>query len=131
MTEISKRAQKTLELIKNGRFYMDYDPNLPATIKELLEAKLIVRITRATTYVASFAPADGYIPMRPETFDHHASYKVAQLEIAAPELLAALKALEPYFDGIVCFASSMDEYEPNRLVKNARDIIAKAEGRAS
>lgn len=120
MTEISKRAQKTLELIKNGRFYMDYDPNLPATIKELLDAKLIVRMTRATTYVASFAPADGYIPMRPETFDHHAYYKVAQLEMAAPELLAALKAL---------LADVVRGPDPYGSRAKAEAAVAKAEGR--
>lgn len=41
-------------------------------------------------------------------------------------LREALKGLEPHFDAIACYASSMDEHEPNRLVFNARAAIAKA-----
>lgn len=93
MTEISKRAQKTLELIKKGRFYMDYDPNLPATIQELLDAKLIQRGARATTFVAAFVPVEGYIPMRDEQFAGGWGYSEAVVEDAAPDLLAALKGL--------------------------------------
>lgn len=52
----------------------------------------------------------------------------ARLISAAPDLLAALRALEPYFDALVCYASSMDEHNPNRLVVDARAAIAKAEG---
>jgi hypothetical protein len=47
---------------------------------------------------------------------------------AAPELLEALQALEPLFDGLVCYASTMSEYEPNRLIAQARAAIAKATG---
>lgn len=43
------------------------------------------------------------------------------------ELLAAAKALEPYLDAIVCYASSMDEHEPNRLAFNLRSAISQAE----
>jgi hypothetical protein len=46
-------------------------------------------------------------------------------------LFEALKALEPYLDAIVCYASSMDEHEPNRLAVNARALLAKLEGDAS
>ena len=42
------------------------------------------------------------------------------------DLLSALEALEPYLDAIVCYASTMDEHEPNRLVFNARSAIAAA-----
>lgn len=45
--------------------------------------------------------------------------------------LGALRALEPYLDAIVCYASSMDEHEPNRLVVNARTAITKASGHPS
>jgi hypothetical protein len=43
----------------------------------------------------------------------------------------ALKALEPYLDAIVCYASSMDEHEPNRLAFNARAAIAAYEAERS
>lgn len=36
----------------------------------------------------------------------------------------ALTGLEPFLDAIVCYASSMDEHEPNRLAFNARAVIA-------
>lgn len=47
---------------------------------------------------------------------------------AAPDLLTALKGLEPFLDAIVCYASTVDEHEPNRLAIAARKAIAKAEG---
>lgn len=51
----------------------------------------------------------------------------ARLIAAAPDLLEALRGLEPYLDAIVCYASTMDEYEPNRLAVQARAAIAKAD----
>lgn len=54
----------------------------------------------------------------------------ALLMRAALDLLAALEALDPYLDAIVCYASTMDEHEPNRLVFNARAAIAKAKDEA-
>ena len=39
----------------------------------------------------------------------------------------ALAALEPYLDAIICYASTMDEHEPNRLAVNARAAIAAAD----
>ena len=47
---------------------------------------------------------------------------------AAPDLLAALEALSPFFDLLVCYASTVDEHEPNRIVANALMAIAKAKG---
>jgi len=38
-------------------------------------------------------------------------------------LLAALLALEPHLDAIVCYASTMNEHEPNRLAFNARAAL--------
>lgn len=131
MTDISKRAQKTLELIKNGKFYMAYDENLPATIQELLDAKLIVGTVRATTYVASFAPAEGYVPMRMEQFARGQcgdgeGYAVALVEIAAPDLLAALKMMT---DKYVELANSGDcgfwDVSKDEDVIKARAVLAK------
>lgn len=45
------------------------------------------------------------------------------------EMLTALENLEPYFDAIVCYASTMEQYEPNKYVAKARAAIAKARGR--
>lgn len=55
----------------------------------------------------------------------------AQLVAAAPQLLEALQALIPYLDSIVCYASTCDEYKPNRIAENARAAIAKATGGAT
>lgn len=38
-------------------------------------------------------------------------------------LREALVGLEPYLDAIVCYASTMDEHEPNRLVVKARAAL--------
>lgn len=43
------------------------------------------------------------------------------------ELVGAAKALEPYTDAIICYASTMDEHEPNRLVFNLKAALTKAE----
>lgn len=121
MTEISKRAQKTLELIKKGKFYACYDPNLPATIKELVEAKLIVRAARVGMVHAAYAPAEGYIPMRIERFVDDPTYAAALVEQTGAELLAALKLA---FEGLM-------QYPGQEKAKTfIRDVIAKAEGHA-
>ena len=52
----------------------------------------------------------------------------ARLIAAAPSLLSALQALDPFMDAIVCYASTLEEHEPNRLVMEARAAIAKATG---
>lgn len=69
MANISKRAQKTLELIRKGRFYMAYDPNNPATIKELTDAGLIQQAARPMVVVAAYVPTTGYTPYQEERFD--------------------------------------------------------------
>lgn len=51
-----------------------------------------------------------------------------QLVDASANVLAALQSLEPHLDAIVCYASTMGEHEPNRLVVEARAAIAKATG---
>lgn len=70
---------------------------------------------------------------KPESF--HERYRAtarAALEAAqAPRVLAALIALEPYLDAIVCYASTMDEHEPNRLAVDARKAIGAALGKPS
>lgn len=44
------------------------------------------------------------------------------------ELLEALELIEPHLDAIICHASTMSEYEPNRIAKKVSDAIAKARG---
>ena len=35
---------------------------------------------------------------------------------AIDDLIDVCTRLEPYLDGLICYASTMDEHEPNRLV---------------
>lgn len=60
---------------------------------------------------------------------HSAAERLANAHLiaAAPELLAALVRLEPFLDAIVCYASDMDEHEPNRIAFEARAALAKAQ----
>lgn len=51
-------------------------------------------------------------------------------QVLSAELFDALKGLEPFLDAIVCYASSMDEHEPNRIAVNARAAITKAGGQS-
>lgn len=40
------------------------------------------------------------------------------------ELEDALRGLDPYLDQLICYASTPDEYEPNRAVAIARRALA-------
>lgn len=46
---------------------------------------------------------------------------------AVDGLVEAARAIEPFLDAIVCFASTMDEHEPNRLAENFRQALAQIE----
>lgn len=41
------------------------------------------------------------------------------------EARSVLSRLEPHLDAIVCYASAMDEHEPNRIAFDARTLYAK------
>lgn len=41
------------------------------------------------------------------------------------EVEAVLRRLEPHLDAIVCYASTMEEHEPNRIAFDARDLLTK------
>ena len=56
--------------------------------------------------------------------------ELRRLHSVNAQLLEALEGLERYSDGIICYASTMGEYEPNLLVFNARAAIAAAKGEA-
>jgi regulator of replication initiation timing len=43
-------------------------------------------------------------------------------------LRAALLGVEPYIDAIVCYASTMDEHEPNRIAVNVRAALSSHKG---
>jgi hypothetical protein len=45
-------------------------------------------------------------------------------EARIEELAEAARAIEPYLDAIICYASTMDEHEPNRLAHNFRRALA-------
>lgn len=128
MTQVSKRALKTLELIKKGKFYGAYHPANPATIQELADAGLIVRDGRAAVIVAAWVPTNGYVSTRPEQFENYPGYQIALAEIAGPGLLKALKELVADLEiravkGVVNCSHG--------VYIAALEEIAKAEGRAS
>lgn len=52
--------------------------------------------------------------------------RMAAIAIAAPEMLAALLAIKPYLGAIICYASTVEEHEPNRIAVMVEAAIAKA-----
>ena len=42
------------------------------------------------------------------------------------KLLNALLGIEPYIEAIICYASTLEEHEPNRLAKNCYEAIDEA-----
>lgn len=65
---LSKRAAALLDRIRAGEFYRAYEGRVPAAMKELVDAKLVVVAGRVATIVAAFVPATGYTPYHPEQF---------------------------------------------------------------
>ena len=55
------------------------------------------------------------------------AYIATHKRAAAPDLLALLKRIEPHIDAIVCYASTRDEHEPNKLAVDLRAAL-KATG---
>lgn len=47
---------------------------------------------------------------------------------AAPDLLEALKGIQPHLGAIICYASTCGAHEPNRLAMAVENAIAKARG---
>lgn len=70
MANISKRTQKTLNLIREGKFYRKYDSNNPATIKELEDAGLIVGTGRVVVVELCYVPTTGYTGYIPEQYEN-------------------------------------------------------------
>lgn len=42
----------------------------------------------------------------------------------AQRLEALLREINPYLDAVVCYASTINEHEPNRIVKEIRELLA-------
>lgn len=56
--------------------------------------------------------------------------KMRQLDPVLAEnerLRSALERVEPYVDAIVCYASTMDEHEPNRIAFDVRAALSRSE----
>ncbi|ODT87035.1 hypothetical protein [Phenylobacterium sp. SCN 70-31] len=58
-----------------------------------------------------------------------AESRAQSAETLLAEAAGVLEELEPFLDAIVCYASSMDEHDPNRLAFNARTLSAKLKDR--
>ena len=56
-------------------------------------------------------------------FAHAMADELLALRARVAQLEAALKGIEPYLDAIVCYASTMDEHEPNRLAHAVRAAL--------
>lgn len=41
------------------------------------------------------------------------------------EAVSLLVKLQPYLDAIICYASNMGEHEPNRIVHDINELLAK------
>lgn len=52
--------------------------------------------------------------------------KIAALETQNKTMLSALEGIEPHLDAIICYASTTEEHEPNRLAANVRAAIKAA-----
>ncbi len=52
--------------------------------------------------------------------------EIERLRASHDALLEALEGLDPHIDAIICYASTMDEHEPNRLARNARMAMLNA-----
>lgn len=76
MTEnqLSKRAQKTLALIREGRFYKAFANDKPACMQELVDAGLVGVTMRVEVIVACYVPTTGYTPYVPEKYDSAEKY---------------------------------------------------------
>lgn len=66
---LSKRAEKTLALLRQGRYYPMFDPKIPDCMDELIAAGLVVDVMRVETIRRCYVPAKGYTPYVPEKFD--------------------------------------------------------------
>ena len=47
---------------------------------------------------------------------------------AVARVIEAARELEPHLDGLICYASTTSEHEPNRLVLNLRKALAGLDG---
>lgn len=47
---------------------------------------------------------------------------------AVARVIEAARELEPHLDGLICYASTTSEHEPNRLVLNLRKALADLDG---
>ncbi len=66
--KLSKNAEKLLARVKEGRWYMAYEPGVPKAMKELEDAGLVRIVGRPMVIAAAYVPAKGYVPYRGEKF---------------------------------------------------------------
>jgi hypothetical protein len=65
---LSNRAQKLLERVKVGEWYRAYEPNLPKSMQELVEAGLVTIGCRHPVLVSAYIPTSDYTPGIEEKF---------------------------------------------------------------
>lgn len=61
----------------------------------------------------------------PGDFMSHDANALDKAAALLEEARSVLSRLEPHLDAIVCYASTMDEHEPNRIAFDARALYAK------
>ena len=55
--------------------------------------------------------------------------EIEKLHTENSALRDVMYRVEPYLDAIICYASSMDEHEPNRIAYDFRNLIKPAENK--
>lgn len=66
--QLSLRAHRLYERIKQGHWYPAYDERTPAAMQELIDAGLVGVAGRVERIVAAYVPRHGYTPFKTERF---------------------------------------------------------------
>lgn len=65
----------------------------------------------------------GLVPSKAERAQEAREERVRQRLAAAQRVAEALRSLNRYSDGLICYASTMGEHEPNRIVHEAEQAL--------
>jgi hypothetical protein len=120
-----------LEAFRNG--YKDYIRKLQdsAEAERAKGAALEAEVERRDEIIACNAGLAGRllrIEQERDTAERLASVveaEAARWREVAGEMAGAMQKAEPHLDAIICYASTMDEHEPNRIAHDFRAALAR------